>query len=218
MGMSRVGLQILFSLPSCTSSPGTLQSGPGGPRCQRSATLLLPSWSLCVCALRISRQWVPGASWVALGVSGYRPWQLLMQFPVCETSGQGNLPSASTAGWTLGWLLGCGTGPRRCAPAFPARAGPAGARPDCAGGFGDGHGLVQKGFPKEPQMGEHQTIACESSSGVDPPHTLKKKPNKIRKGLPPGVFLSPPPPAPQEGRLEVLSCSWGQNTLGFAVS
>lgn len=51
MGMSRVGLQILFPLPSCTSSPGTLQSGPGGPRCQRSATLLLPSWSLCVLCL-----------------------------------------------------------------------------------------------------------------------------------------------------------------------
>lgn len=107
----------------------TPQSGPVPLSCipedQGVMHPLLPSWSLCVCALGISRQRVPGAGWVGLGVSGCLdmqdtgPGSSWLGYPdvipclqnislPMSVPGQHNLPSASTAGWTFGWLLGCG--------------------------------------------------------------------------------------------------------------
>lgn len=126
----------MFPLPFCTSTLGrtlghpkvALCPGlrPWGPGCPASATLF-PSWSkvrLWISSLQAAGAWDqlvglrvsgcqgmqgtgPSSSW--LGYPDAIPCLQNISLPV-SAPGQHNLPSASAAGWTLGWLLGCGMG------------------------------------------------------------------------------------------------------------
>lgn len=112
-----------WDTPKWLYAPGCVPGDQGAlhlPHC-------FPAGARCVCGSAVSRQRVPGTSWVGLGVSGCQgtqgtsPSSSWLGYPDAipclqnislpmSAPGQHNLPSASAAGWTLGWLLGCGTG------------------------------------------------------------------------------------------------------------